>query len=93
MRTPPGVKPEDFDKAIKQFSDVVGAQWVFTGDEDVSTYRDAYSPFAGEADEKVASAAVAPESVEQVQRIVRIANQYGVPLYTISTGRNLAYGG
>jgi 4-cresol dehydrogenase (hydroxylating) len=93
MRTPPGVKPADFEKAIKQFSDVVGPQWVFTSDEDVSTYRDAYSPFAGAADERVASAAVAPETVEQVQRVVQIANQFSVPLYTISTGRNLAYGG
>ena len=93
MRTPPGVKLADFTKAIKQFSDVVGAPWVFTSDEDVSTYRDAYSPFVGEADERVASAAVAPDSVEQIQKIVAIANQYSIPLYTISTGRNLAYGG
>jgi 4-cresol dehydrogenase (hydroxylating) len=93
MRTPPGIKPADFTTAIKQFSDVVGAQWVFTSDADVSTYRDAYSPFFGEADERVASAAVAPETVEQVQRIVKIASQYSIPLYTISTGRNLAYGG
>jgi FAD/FMN-containing dehydrogenase len=93
MRTPPGVKPADFANAIKQLSGVVGEQWVFTSDEDVNTYRDAYSPFFGEADERVASAAVAPESVEQVQRIVKIANQFSIPLYTISTGRNLAYGG
>src|SRR6185312_15935296 len=50
-------------------------------------------PMWGEASEKVASAAVAPESVEQVQAIVRTAGKYKVPLYTISTGRNLAYGG
>ena len=31
--------------------------------------------------------------MEQVQKIVRIANHYSIPLYTISTGRNLAYGG
>ena len=37
--------------------------------------------------------AVAPETVEQVQAIVRIANQFSIPIYTISTGRNLAYGG
>ena len=33
------------------------------------------------------------EPVEQVQGIVKIANQYGLPLYPISTGRNLTYGG
>jgi len=41
----------------------------------------------------VASAAVAPAQVEQVQQIVGIANRYRIPLYAISTGRNLGYGG
>jgi len=31
--------------------------------------------------------------VEQVQGIVRIANRYKIPLFTISTGKNFAYGG
>jgi FAD/FMN-containing dehydrogenase len=93
MTTPPGVSEADFATAIDQFADAVGEQWVFTSDEAVSTYRDAYSPMWDEADEKVASAAVAPETVEQIQQIVRIANRYSIPLYTISTGRNLAYGG
>src|SRR5258706_330860 len=92
-RTPTEVSTADFEKAIKQFEGAVGSQWVFTKDDDVNTYRDAYSPFWGETSERIASAAVAPENVEQVQKIVRTANQYSIPLYTISTGRNLAYGG
>jgi 4-cresol dehydrogenase (hydroxylating) len=44
-------------------------------------------------DERVPSAALAPASVEQVQALVRIANEYRIPLYPISTGRNLTYGG
>ena len=47
----------------------------------------------GEPDERRASAAVAPTSVEQVQAIMRIANRYHIPMYPISTGRNLGYGG
>jgi hypothetical protein len=31
--------------------------------------------------------------VEQVQAVMRIANQYRIPIYPISTGRNLGYGG
>ena len=50
-------------------------------------------PYWGEPEERVASAAVAPQTLEQVQAVVRTANQYKVPLYAISTGRNLAYGG
>jgi 4-cresol dehydrogenase (hydroxylating) len=93
MKTPPGVSPSDFAAALGQFAEAVGKAWVFTSDEDVDLYRDAFSPFLGEPEERVASAAVAPDGVEQVQRIVRIANQYRIPLYPISTGRNLGYGG
>jgi FAD/FMN-containing dehydrogenase len=93
MRVPPGVTDADFAEALRQFGDVVGKEWVFTSDEDVALYRDAYSPFWGEKDELVASAAVAPDDVEQVQKVVRIANRYKIPIYPVSTGKNLGYGG
>jgi 4-cresol dehydrogenase (hydroxylating) flavoprotein subunit len=93
MRTPTGVSESDFAEALRQFAGITGKDWVFTSDEDVDLYRDAYSPFLGEPEERVPSAAVAPDSVEQVQAIARVANRYRVPLYPISTGRNLGYGG
>jgi FAD/FMN-containing dehydrogenase len=93
MRVPPGVNASDFAAAIQQLEDAVGKEWVFTSDEDVALYRDAYSPFMGEPEERLASAAVAPETVEQVQSVVRIANQYKIPIYPVSTGKNLGYGG
>jgi (+)-pinoresinol hydroxylase len=93
MRIPPGVSSADFSAALAKFEQAVGKEWVFASDEDVALYRDAYSPFWGEKDELVASAAVAPDTVEQVQQVVRIANQYKIPLYAISTGKNLGYGG
>ena len=93
MRTPPGVGEADFTEVLQQFSAAIGPQWVFTGEEDIATYKDAYSPLWGEPEEKVASAALAPDSVDQIQKIVAIANRFSIPLYTISTGRNLAYGG
>ncbi|HZF14759.1 MAG TPA: FAD-binding oxidoreductase [Steroidobacteraceae bacterium] len=93
MRTPPGVSEADFAAALGQFEAAIGKSWVFTSDEDVDLYKDAYSPFWGEAEERRASAALAPDTVEQVQAIARIANRYRIPLYTISTGRNLGYGG
>ena len=92
MALPPGVSAADFDRSIRRFKEVVGPDWVFER-EDADLYRDAYSPLWGEASEKVASAAVAPSSVEQVQKILAIANELRIPLYPISTGRNLAYGG
>lgn len=93
MAIPPGVSEQDFKRALEQFSKVVGAEWVFTSDEDVALYRDAYTPLWNEGEEKVASAALAPDSAEQVQQLVRIANTFRIPLYPISTGRNLGYGG
>jgi FAD/FMN-containing dehydrogenase len=90
---PPGISSTVFSRALSQFEDAVGADWVFTSDEDVRLYRDAYSPYRGEPEERLVSAAVAPDSVEQVQAVVRAANENKIPLYPISTGKNLGYGG
>ncbi len=68
MRVPPGVSATDFSDVLKQFEEAVGREWVFTTDEDVDLYRDSYSPFWHETEEPIPSAAVAPGSVEQVQK-------------------------
>lgn len=90
---PPGVSSESFTAATREFAASVGEEWVFTSDEDLVPYRDYWSPVPREEDELLPSAAVAPASVEQVQSIVRTANQYRTPLFPISTGKNFAYGG
>jgi 4-cresol dehydrogenase (hydroxylating) len=90
---PPGLSERDFQTALRRIEEVVGREWLFTSDADVALYRDAYSPLWGEEQERFASAAVAPISVEEIQAIVRIANESRLPLYPISTGRNLTYGG
>jgi len=66
---------------------------VFTSDDDVALYKDAYSPFWGEKEEILVSAAVAPSTAEEVSQVVRIANTFKIPIYPISTGKNLGYGG
>jgi FAD/FMN-containing dehydrogenase len=93
MAVPPGLTEPEFARALGEFAQAVGDQWVFSSDEDIDLYRDAYSPLYGEAEDPVPSAAVAPSNVEQVQAVVRIANRYQIPLWTIATGRNLGYGG
>lgn len=93
MAVPPGVNARDWSAALEEFRRAVGADWVFTSDEDVAMYKDAYSPFIGEADEISVSAAVAPTSVAEVQQVMRAANRYRIPIYPISTGKNLGYGG
>jgi (+)-pinoresinol hydroxylase len=93
MALPPNTSEAKFASVLAEFRAAVGDAWVFSSKEDVALYRDSYSIYWGEPEERVASAAVAPANVEQVQQIVRIANKYRIPLYPISTGRNLTYGG
>lgn len=93
MRIPPGLSESNFTRAVREFEQVIGSEWVFTEEADVDLYRDAYSPLRNEEEERYASIALAPDSAEQVQAIMRIANEYRIPVYPVSTGRNLGYGG
>ena len=90
---PPGVTPQDFERALGEFRAAVGNDWVFTSDEDLHAYRDHFSYIKDQPNELIPAAAVGPQEVEQVQAIVRTANRYRIPLYAISTGKNFAYGG
>ncbi len=90
---PPGVSAAQFDAAVARFQSVVGNDWVFPTDADANLYRDAYTPFANEDEEYIPSGGIGPASVEEVQEIVQIANEFRIPLWPVSTGRNLGYGG
>ena len=59
--------------------------------DDIREFRDPYW-FAG-WDDYEASAVVQPASVDELQAIVRAANDHGVPLWVSSQGRNNGYGG
>lgn len=93
MLIPPGMTADQFRQALSRLRQVVGNDWVFNSEADLETYRDSYSPFWGEAQERKAAAAVAPANVDQVQAVIHIANEYRLPIYPISTGKNLGYGG
>ncbi|MEO0031419.1 MAG: hypothetical protein RIS94_1177 [Pseudomonadota bacterium] len=86
----PGLTKADFAGAMKAFRGVVGADWVFGDEEAVAPYTKTYVPDPGGHFKPVG--AVCPENVEQVQEIVRIANTYKQPLWTVSTGKNMGYG-
>jgi len=90
---PPGVSADNFAAAIREFEAAIGKEWVMTSDEDLVPYRDHFSYIKDQPNELVPSAAVGPDTTEQVQAIVRTANKYKIPLYAISTGKNFAYGG
>jgi len=87
--TPPGVSASQFAQALKAFAGAIGAANVFSAEDDQLAYAD---QFAADQTTHQPSAAIAPSSVEEVQAIVRIANEYGVPLWPISRGKNFGYG-
>ena len=90
---PPDMTESTFALAMQEMRLAIGGDWVFTSDDDLGPYRDSFSPVWDTAQERKASAAVAPADVAQVQAIVRIAGKYGIPLFPISTGKNFGYGG
>lgn len=96
---PPETTMEDFERAISDLQSKIGAENVEVNDKplDDGWYlehpktHDTHHIIDQEA--LVASAVVYPGSTEDVQVIVRWANATGIPLYPISLGRNLGYGG
>jgi 4-cresol dehydrogenase (hydroxylating) flavoprotein subunit len=91
VRLAPGVSEADFSRAVKRFTGALDAERVLTSDGDVREFRD---PFAYSTwDDYTASAVVMPETVEEIQEIVRIANDLKIPLWTHSAGVNNGYGG
>jgi 4-cresol dehydrogenase (hydroxylating) flavoprotein subunit len=80
-RTP--VAADDIERAREALVSALGAGAVT---DDTEEFRDPYW-IRGSADFD-ASLAVSPTTTEQVQAVVRIANEHGVPLWTIGRGRN-----
>ena len=77
--------------AITRFEEIVGAEHVLTAGAEFLEFRDPFQPPGW--DDYTPSAVVQPASVEQVQAIVRVANELGVPLWANGQGRNNGYGG
>jgi len=85
------VSADQMERAFREFRDIVGSDWASTTEEDKNAYHDPYNP--GDPMERSSGGFVAPKEVKQVQEIVKVAGKHGIPLWTMSTGKNLAYGG
>ncbi|KAI1760584.1 vanillyl alcohol oxidase [Hypoxylon sp. FL1150] len=98
-RLPPDVSLEDFETAVKELQGEIGEPNVEVNDKDLidgwyiehPNTHDAFH--IADQEELVSSATVYPGSTEEVQATVRWANKFKIPLYPISIGRNLGYGG
>ena len=89
---PPNVSEAQFERALAAWGAIVGVtNMVSSSAEELAAYRDPFAP--GQAAAFAASAALQPASVDEIRAILRVATQYRIPLWTVSTGRNFAYGG
>ena len=87
---PRRISPAAFGKALAAFRAIVGSQGVLDSDEDRQTYIDPYA--MGDGLDHDCSAIVAPATTEEVRALVRVANEFKVPLWPVSRGKNLGYG-
>jgi 4-cresol dehydrogenase (hydroxylating) len=89
--TPDTTPYELSDEAAARFRELLGDEAVVTD----RAGRDEYSdPYWVKGDRTYDSSAVLyPTSTEEVQAVVRLADELGVPLWVSSQGRNNGYGG
>lgn len=98
---PDDVLAKEFNAAIDEFKKIVGdpnyverveLSTLTDGDyHNNPRTHDLYHMF--EKERFVASAIVKPGSTEEVQAIMKVANEFKIPLWVTSMGRNLGYGG
>jgi 4-cresol dehydrogenase (hydroxylating) len=87
---PKGMSNANFSAALGALRSIVGPEWVFADETSLLPYKKAMIPDV--AGKHVPIGAVAPANVEQVQQIVQVANRYKLPLWPVSTGKNMGYG-
>ena len=76
---------------VERLVEALGADGVVTDAEAMTPYRD---PYWVPGDDTYAGGLVAlPETTEQVQAIMRLAHEHGIPVWPHSAGRNYGYGG
>lgn len=87
---PPGFDPARLRAVRAALASAIGAEHVFLEDLDRTAYAD---KFAVDVDHNRPLGGVAPSSTDEVRAIVRIAAEHKLPLWPISRGKNLGYGG
>lgn len=87
---PRGVTLTTLRKAFEALRRVVGQDHLYVENEKVAPYAKMYIPAPDAAHRPCG--AIAPASVEQVQKILAICNEHKLPVWPTSTGRNFGYG-
>ncbi|KAF2201600.1 glycolate oxidase [Delitschia confertaspora ATCC 74209] len=98
-RLPPNITREAFNGAISVLRQKLGSGNVVLNDKPLVDGWYIEHPNTHDAfhvvdqEELVCSAIVYPGSTTEVQSVVKWANKYSIPVYPISMGRNVGYGG
>jgi len=87
---PEGLNKEQFDRAISEFKNIAGNENILTDNKKMRTL--AGFIISADAEAHMPSAAIFPESAQQVRAIVKICNKHKVPLWVSSTGKKIGYG-
>ncbi len=87
---PKRITAAQFDQAMTELRSIVGDSKLIIDEARLAPYNKIMMPVPNS--EHAPSAAITPESVEQVQAIVKLLNKLKIPVYPISTGKNLGYG-
>lgn len=86
----PALDPARARQALGAFQSALGAAHVYFDETDIAAYQD---KFAVDDALHHPAGAVAPATVEEIQAVMRIAREHRIPLWPISRGKNLGYGG
>ena len=87
---PPGLTKAEFEQALNQFRAIVGTENVIVELGRLAPYTKIMIPDDDALHQP--AGVIAAGSVEEIQAILRVCNQYHIPIWTISTGRNFGYG-
>ncbi|GAA5887883.1 hypothetical protein JCM5296_001797 [Sporobolomyces johnsonii] len=96
---PPDFSMETFTRAIDDLRGMIGHDYVVVSDGPLNSGNYYHPPMASDGyalldkDYFVGSAVAYPGSTAEVQAIVKWANRWVFPLWPVSIGRNLGYGG
>jgi len=86
---PEGYTEEKFEQVLDVLRGAIGKDNVIVGDAHRKIYGDPFQFETGEESQGGSSCAVTPQSVEHVQEVVKIADEWKLTLWTFSRGKNL----
>lgn len=78
---------KDFEQAINEIRNIVGQDYTLTDGAEFTSISRATIP-----EPKTISALIRPGNTDEIIKIMQIAQQYGIPIWPVSKGKNWGYG-